>query len=339
MSRRTTLVLVALACAAAVATVLCWEHGRRAFWTCAIAALPLVWVTIGFHAWRRLCPLAALSRMGALLGREGPRRPPAALVRWAPLVQLALMIAALTLRHVCTNGDRVALAAFLVALGGAAVLVGLRWSGRTWCHVACPVGLVERIYTEPGAASGAGASTSACAPCTGCVSRCPDLDLQRSHRAGLDDRARVVAWTAWPGVVLAFYVFFFIEAGTWDAYFSGAWAYDEAPSTAWRAGLVLMAGGAASAALLLALEWSARRLGADAALTRHRTLVASGALGFGLFYVFAGQPTLLVAPRWVWLAAAVAVVLAAARLLATRWSAAPGPARVRGRRLPLVAAR
>ncbi len=327
-----------LAYVAAIAVVLGWEHGRRAFWTCAIASLPLVWVALGFHAWRRVCPLATLTRLGARLAPAGAR-PPRALVRAAPLVQLGLMIAALAARHAWLNGDRVALAAFLVALAGAALVVGARWAGRAWCHTLCPVGLVERIYTEPDPAPAlAGpAGGSGCLPCTGCVSRCADLDPRRSHLASLGDTARAVAWTAWPGVVLAFYLVFFLEAGSWEGYVSGAWAYEEVAPAAWPlAALVL--GGAASAALLLGLERLARALGADPARARHCTLVAAGGLAFCAFYAFAGQPTLLVAPLAVRFAAAAAVALAAARLLVGRWRP-PAPARRPGRRLPLAQTR
>lgn len=329
-----------LAYVAAIAVVLHWEHGRRAFWTCALASLPLLWVAFGFHAWRRVCPLAFFAGSARRDRREeSAPRPPRWLVKAAPLVQLGLMVAALAARHAWLNGDRVALAAFLVALAGAAFVVGRRWSGRAWCHTVCPVGLVERIYTEADPAPVQ--ATSGCAPCTGCVSRCPDLDPRRSHRAGLFDGARLVAWTAWPGVVLAFYLAFFLEEGRWGRYFSGAWAYDEAPPTTWRLvapALLLLAGGALSSLLLLGLERAARALGADPARTRHRTLVGAGALAFCAFYAFAGQPTLLAGPPAVWLAAAAAVGVAAARMLARRWTPAraASPAR-RGTLLPLAA--
>ena len=138
--------------------------------------------------------------------------------------------------------------------------------------------------------------------------------------------------------MLAFYLVFFLEAGTWEGYVSGAWAYDESAPTAWRlvaAPAALLLGGAASAALLLGLEGLARRLGADRARARHATLVAAGALAFCLFYAFAGQPTLLVAPLAVRLAAVAALSLGAARLLVDRWRL-PAPARRPARRLPLA---
>lgn len=347
---RATLVLTYVG---AIPAVLLWEHGRQAFWTCAIAALPLLWVLIGFHAWRRACPLAWFSRLGARLGREGARRPGARAQRLAPLIQLGLMIAALWLRHLALNGDARALAAFLLGLALLAAGVGLRWSGRTWCNVVCPVGVVERIYTEPGAAAAAEES-SRCEPCGACVRRCPDLDQSRAHRAGLLDPARRLATLAWPGVVLGFYLVWLLEAGRWEAYFSGAWAHEldplaraGAPGLAalpwlprWAAALlVLVTCGGASALALGGLERLALAQGADPARTRHRLLTGAGTLGFAVFYLFAGQPTLRLLPAWAQALAALACASAAGAVLARGLRATP-PAQVasaRARRLlPVV---
>lgn len=346
---RATLVL---AYVGAIPAVLLWEHGRQAFWTCAIAALPLLWVAIGFHAWRRTCPLAWFSRLGARLGREGRRRPSAQAQRLAPLIQLALMLAALWLRHLLLNGDARALAAFLLGLALLAVYVGLCWSGRTWCNVVCPVGIVERIYTEPGAA--VGRESSRCEPCSACVRRCPDLDQGRAHRAGLMDPARRLATLAWPGLVLGFYLVWLLEAGRWEAYFSGAWAHEPdplgragAPGLAalpwiprWAAALLVLVTCAGASALALGgLERLALRRGADPARARHHLLVGAGALAFALFYLFAGQPTLRLLPAWAQALAALACAGGAGAILVRGLRATPhvqvAPARVR-RLLPVI---
>lgn len=295
----------------AVLAVLSSEHACRVFWTCAIAALPLLWVAIGFHAWRRVCPLAAFARLPARLGREGKRRAPHRLARLAPLLQLATMLLALLLRHAAINGDPAALAGFLLALALAALLVGLRWSGRTWCNLVCPVGLVERLYA--GIAPPRGTS-SRCAPCTACVRDCSDIDLLRAHRRTLLERPRALAAFAWPGVVLGFYLAFLAGGGGWDAYFSGCWAYRPAWSAAIT--LVLIGCGGASALLFAAIERSALILGADPRLLRHRLLVGAGALGFATFYLFAGQPTLLLLPAWARATVGIACALGAAAIVA-----------------------
>lgn len=336
--------------AAAAALVLVWEPGRQVFWTCAIAALPLLWVTFGFAAWRRACPLAWFARLAARLGREGARRAPARLRTGAPLLQLGLMVAALTARHLWINGEAWPLVVFLGGLAAAAAVSGFAWSGRTWCHLLCPVGVVERIYTDPLAR--AGGPDSACRPCTGCVRRCPDLDQERAHRTGLFDPARRLATLAWPGVVLGFYLVWRVESGGWEAYFSGAWAHQPAPSpgsplpglsllprAVWIPGLLLGCGATSALALDLS-ERLARALGARAEPTRRRLLGSAGALALALFYLFAGQPTLRQLPDPLRAAAGAACALGVLSLLLHTWRhpARPGAAAAGARRLPVACA-
>ena len=59
------------------------------------------------------------------------------------------MIAALSLRLVMTNGTRWALVGFIIAVIVLAAVTGFIWTGKTWCNYICPVGMVEKIYTEP----------------------------------------------------------------------------------------------------------------------------------------------------------------------------------------------
>ena len=322
--------------ALAIPGVLLWEPGRQGFWTCGIAALPLLWVLVGFHAWRRACPLAWFARLGGRLGawlRIAAGRAPARVQRLAPLIQLTLMIAALTLRHLGLNGDPQLLAGFLVLLAGAAAVCGLGWSGRTWCQVVCPVGLVERIYTEPAADPRAGpprGERSGCAPCTACVSHCPDLDLARAHASTLAHAPRRWATLAWPGVVLGFYLVWRLESGGWEAYFSGQWAHEPPPPAGaglpawpllprwlWIPGLLLLCGVVSALALALC-ERAARALGLAARAARHLALGGAGALALGTFYLFAGQPTLRHLPP---LARLAIGVLCAAAALWLAWCA------------------
>src|ERR1043165_301354 len=65
-------VVMTLALAATIPTILGFEHGNRLLWTVCIAALPFFWMTFGYHLWRRLCPLAVMGQLGRLFGRPGP---------------------------------------------------------------------------------------------------------------------------------------------------------------------------------------------------------------------------------------------------------------------------
>ncbi|MBX3249186.1 MAG: 4Fe-4S binding protein [Myxococcales bacterium] len=247
----------------------------RVFWTIIMPSVPLFIVVVGFHSWRRVCPIATIGTLGLRLHARG-RRLPRGWRERGVVVAFAILIATLALRLVATNGDGVALALFLGALALAAIALNAWGGGRSFCHYACPVGVVERIYTDDApslerlhAERRGEQPRSACASCSGCAAACVDLQPERAVRRDVrDDRRRDVTY-AFPGVVLAFYTYYALRAGTWEAYFDGRWT--EAPASlelAFGPGfyfarelpaiiaapLTLVAFGVASHTLFLALE-------------------------------------------------------------------------------------
>src|SRR5436189_5822789 len=48
----------------------------RIVWTMVVAALPLFIVLVGYHRWRRICPLALAGRLPSILGIGGTRTVP-----------------------------------------------------------------------------------------------------------------------------------------------------------------------------------------------------------------------------------------------------------------------
>ncbi|HEY6038209.1 MAG TPA: cyclic nucleotide-binding domain-containing protein, partial [Kofleriaceae bacterium] len=323
-------VVMVLALAATIPTILNIEHGNRLVWTVCIAALPFFWMTAGYHVWRRICPLAVAGQVGRLVGRPGARKMGEWMAARYLYVQLALMIAALTLRLVATNGSADWLAGFLALVVAAAIVTSFVYGGKTWCNFLCPVGLVEKIHTEPARSATGRPSelTSQCTPCVACKKHCPDIDLEQGYWKEAQDRPRRVAYFAWPGIVTGFYVYYYLAAGTWNAYFSGAWTYErDLPSRMLEPGftfapaiprivaapLTLIAFGAASFVVLAAIEKLVlggrrkRELAADATAeqrealairVRHGMLAFAGLVAFNAFYCFAGQPTLQKLPPW-----------------------------------------
>jgi len=205
-------VVMVLAFAATIPTVLSFEHGNRLVWTVCIAALPFFWMTFGYHLWRRICPLAVAGQIGRLFGAPGARKMGDWMSKNYLLVQLGLMIAALSLRLTVTNGSAGGLAIFLGTVVLAAIVVSFVYGGKTWCNFVCPVGLVEKIYTEPvrSASGAANELTSQCAPCVACKKHCPDIDLEQGYWKEATERARRIAYFAWPGVVVAFYTYYYL---------------------------------------------------------------------------------------------------------------------------------
>jgi Cyclic nucleotide-binding domain/HEAT repeats len=323
-------VVMLIAFAATIPTILGVKHGNRLTWTVAIASLPFFWMVFGYHLWRRICPLAVMGQIGRLLGRPGTRKMGDWLGKNYILVQLGLMIVALALRLVATNGSDVWLAGFLGVVIVAAITTSFVYAGKTWCNFLCPVGLVEKIYTEPAHATAHDSDMSSqCAPCVACKKHCPDIDLEQGYwkeATGNEGRPRRIAYFSWPGIVVAFYTYYYFVAGDWSYYFSGAWTYERdlpqhmldpgftfAPQIPRlvAAPLTLIVFGLASFVLFATVEKLivARALGKlskDAddnakegarARVRHGMLAFCGLVAFNAFYLFAGQPSLARLPQ------------------------------------------
>jgi hypothetical protein len=321
---------------AAVPVILGLPIGRRLFWTVAIASVPLFFTVAGFYFWRRICPLAAFGQVGRIVGLPGKRKAGEWLAQRYPLVQLGILVTALALRLVATNGTPWALAGFLMALTLGAMVVSFLYTGKTWCNFICPVGIVEKLYTEPVQVARASAN-SQCATCTACKKHCPDIDVEQGYWKEADAPARRVAYFAWPGIVIGFYGWFWLCAGDWSYYFSGDWTRETeqvrlamAPGFHFAsflprvisAPLTLVACGALSFALF---AWGERLALGEApskeevGRVRHRALALAGFLGFLSFYFFAGQPTLAHLPWWAKRGFEALVVLTATIVLIRRW--------------------
>ncbi|HUQ06747.1 MAG TPA: cyclic nucleotide-binding domain-containing protein [Kofleriaceae bacterium] len=343
-------VVLVLALCATVPTLLGVRHGNRILWTIAIASLPLFWVVAGYHVWRRICPLAVAGQLGRLVGRPGTKKVEGWLAENYLFLQVGLMLVGLTLRLVATNGSAYWLSGFLITVVVAAAIVSFIYGGKTWCNFICPVGVVEKMYTEPArAAGGKNEMNSQCAPCVACKKHCPDIDLEQGYWKELPDRGRIV-YFAWPGIVVAFYVYYWLYAGSWDYYFSGSWAYERTQPQTWlddgfyflggiprvvAAPLTLIAFGAASMAFFVVLEkllWK-HKFGKGKAdgstdaqdqtdarlLLRHRLLAVAGFTAFVAFYFFAGQPSLRRLPEWAVRGVGAVVIFAAAAIFFRRF--------------------
>ena len=292
-------VVALLAMFVGVPILLSYPIGPRMFWTLTIAVLPLAIVAMGYYSWRRICPLAETAQLGRTLGIGGKRKTGKWLEANYALVQLGVLYLCLNLRLLATNGDGLVLGIFLGVLFFAALVVGLVYTGKTWCNFFCPVGVVERIYTEP--QSLAAQANSQCATCTACKKFCPDIDLGQAYRKDAGLRAKALATYGFPGLVFGFYFYYWVASGSWRYYFSGAWTREpglwrrlDAPG-AWfwpalpraaAAPLTLLVCAAATGLLFLAVE----RL-----LSRDRALTLAAFVAFNVFYLFAGAPTL---GRW-----------------------------------------
>lgn len=281
----------------------------RIFWTILLPLLPISIVLMGFPRWRRICPLAFFGELGRKLNRGSQRRVPKWMERWFFLVTFGFLLAMLVLRLMATNGDGVWLSGLLIGLALAAAATNLIYTGKTWCNFICPVGLVERIYTEPNSLPAV--SNSQCVRCTACKKHCPDIDQENAYWQDLSATGRRIATFAFPGLVLSFYVYYWLRHGDWEAYFDGRWTQlPVSPELVGGAGfffapqvpalvaapLTLIAFSAASYAVFVGIEALAGRVVADVERRRHLVMTLAAFAAFSTFYFFAGAPSLRKVP-------------------------------------------
>lgn len=315
----------------------------RWVWTVAIAALPLFIVLVGYHRWRRICPLSFFSRLPNRLDWSGSRKVSPWLEANYYLVAFAVFLVCLWLRLVAINGNGPALAAFFVLITLAAFAFGMLFTGKTWCNYICPVSFIEKIYTEP--RSLLETPNSQCPKCTGCKKSCPDINEENGYWKEIDSSPKRTVYFCYPGLVFGFYFYYFLQSGTWEYYFGGRWTNEPGvlhtaflpghdPKTA---GFFFFPGMPRAVASFLTLSLCAlvsfcvlstleklveRRLRRgkekeEANLVRHWMLAIAAFTAFITFYSFAGAPTLRLIPGLPQLTA-IAVVTTATLYIARR---------------------
>jgi hypothetical protein len=316
----------------------------RLVWTIAIAALPLFIVLVGYHRWRRICPLAFFSQIPVLLRRPGTRRASPWLQANAYYVSFAVFFVSLWIRLIATNGNGPAIAAFFILIALAALLFGVLFTGKTWCNYVCPLSFIEKVYTEPRGLRET--PNSQCAKCTACKPACPDINEENGYWREIESSAKRFVYFAYPGIIFGFYFYYYLQSGTWDYYFGGRWTYEPSVlSTSFFPGSSGSTAGffflprvprALASALTLAVfallsfaffaklepavgRWLQRHdQDAEPHRARHILVSVSAFVSFVTFYTFAGQPTLRLIP-WMPQIFGIVIVLVASLFLARRF--------------------
>jgi hypothetical protein len=232
------------------------------WWAMIVPSGIFILLVLGHEFWRRICPLSFLSQIPRALGIQRKRKvvnPVTQEVRYELVtigenswlgknhlyVQSVLFFLGLWLRIMAVNGDRPSLGYFLIFTIVCAILVGYLYAGKSWCQYFCPMAPVQMIYTGPRSLLGSKAHTtpkpsvtqSMCrtvdsktgkeqSACVGCKLPCIDIDAEKTYWQELRKPGRRLMQYGYLGMVIAFYLYYYLYSGNWDYYFTGSWTHE-----------------------------------------------------------------------------------------------------------------
>lgn len=224
MTRFITYILVFLFIATLPVLWFMPNDATRLIWTVLVPPLPLIIILIGFATWRNICPLAFFSKISQDINWFPKRKVPQWFEDNFYIFQFSLLFLAFALRLTLLNFDASYLAWFVILVIFSSFMVNLIFTGKSWCNFFCPVGVVEKIYCLSDAKNMT--KHSACDHCSACKKNCPDIDMESNYWKEGADHKKIFVFYAFPGLVLGFYLYFYLHMGTFDFYYSGKWTQE-----------------------------------------------------------------------------------------------------------------
>lgn len=329
--------------------------GAPIFWGIIVPSAIFILLVFGHEFWRRICPLSFLSQIPRALGWQRQRKRVDAktgktryelvkvaknswLARNYLYLQFGLFFVGLCSRILFVNSDRLALGIFLTVTILAAITVGYLYGGKSWCHYFCPMAPVQKIYAEPRGLLTSTAhqddrqviTQSMCravnkdgkeqSACVACHSPCIDTDAERSYWDGITKPEQQLLYYGYVGLVVGYFVYYYLYAGNWNYYFSGIWAHQEnqlatllSPGFYWFERAIpipkIVAVPMTLAAFTAGGYWLGRKLEKrfkayqhrhrkplSQELIRHRMFTLCTYFIFNVFFVFGGRPFIRLLP-------------------------------------------
>jgi len=355
--------------------------GTTLFWGAVVPSAIFILLIFGHEIWRRICPLSFLSQIPRALGwqrqfkrenaKTGKVRYELAKVKsdsWLgqhyASIQFSWLFAGLCGRILFFNADRVVLACWLLFTIAAAIWVGYLYGGKSWCHYFCPMAPVQQIYSEPGGLFSSKAHTSdqtitqsMCrivlpdgkeqSACVACQNPCIDIDAERTYWDSLNKPKASFLRYGYVGLVIGYFVYYYLYAGNWEYYFSGAWARQAdqlasllspgfylfgqpinvpklfaVPLT--LGGFTLLGYWAGRALEKRAKAYSHRHhLTLSSEVIRHRIFTVCTFTIFNIFFIFGGRPLIRLLPIWVQYTYDLGLVLLSTLWLYKTWRRSP----------------
>jgi hypothetical protein len=326
------------------------------FWGAIVPASIFILLVFGHEVWRRICPLSFLSQIPRALGkqrqfkREHPTtgkiryelpkvKPDSWLGQNYPYVQFGWLFVGLCGRILFFNADRLVLALWILSTIAAAIAVGYLYGGKSWCNYFCPMAPVQQIYSEPGGLFSSSAHTSdttitqsMCrtilpdgkeqSACVACQNPCIDIDSERAYWDGLSKPESSWLRYGYVGLVVGYFVYYYLYAGNWDYYFSGAWARQTNQLSSLLSpgfylfgytinipklvavpitlGIFTWLGNRAGRSIERAAKVANRRRARPLApeIIKHRIFTLATFVIFNFFFIFGGRPLVQLMPIW-----------------------------------------
>jgi hypothetical protein len=249
-----------------------YAMGARIFWGMVIPSAIILLLFFGHEAWRRICPLSFIAQIPRALGlqhkrlttkKTGERVPEPVKVSkdsWLGrnylYLQFFLLFLGLNIRLLFVNSDCLALGVYLVSTILLAMAVNYWYGGKSWCHYICPMAPVQMIYTGPRGLLGSKAhqekkniTQSMCrivddkgkekSACVGCKSTCLDIDMEKSYWEGLHQPERKPLYYGYIGLVIGFYLYFFLYSGNLNYFSTASWSEVDQFSTLFKPGFYI----------------------------------------------------------------------------------------------------
>jgi hypothetical protein len=237
--------------------------GAMLWWSIVVPSAIFILLVFGHEFWRRICPLSFLSQIPRALGIQRKRKitdPRTGKVRhelvkisensWLGknhlYLQFGLFVLGLGLRILLINSNRIGLGLFLLFTIASAMTVGYLYAGKSWCQYFCPMAPVQLVYTGPRSLLGSESylsknpniTQSMCrtidaqtgqeqSACVGCKATCFDIDAEKHYWNDLEKPGRQFVHYGYLGMVIGFYLYYFLYSGNWDYFFSGVWTHED----------------------------------------------------------------------------------------------------------------
>jgi CRP-like cAMP-binding protein len=355
--------------------------GTTLFWGAIVPSAIFILLVFGHEVWRRICPLSFLSQIPRAINKQrqfkrenaktGKVRYELAKVQpdsWLGgnyhYLQFGWLFVGLCGRILFFNADRLVLALWLLFTIVAAIAVGYFYAGKSWCQYFCPMAAVQKIYSEPGGLLSSKAHTSnqtitqsMCrivlsdgkeqSSCVACQNPCIDIDAERDYWDSLNKPTETFIRYGYMGLVIGYFVYYYLYAGNWDYYFSGAWArqtdqlasllnpgfylFGQIIDIPKILAVPLILGGFTAIAYYLGqiaekqikVRSRQRYPNLHADLIRHRIFTLCTFFIFNFFFIFGGRPLIATLPVWVQYAYDLGLVLLSTLWVYKTWHRSP----------------